>query len=172
MNYLSAKTARLGAAAVFCSVVVGLVSGCSHSTQESQVSGQVFLDGNRIGPGTVVFAPVGDCRPAIGPIDQNGSYSMSTSREVGLGAGKYKVAVSIRELPPAIKRGDRPPPGKLLIPQQYEDSATSGLEYDVAPGRNTIDIELKSRSTGDAAFETGSRLGQSGLNTSPLERGF
>jgi hypothetical protein len=141
------KSNRLGAAAVTCGILVSFLTGCSHSTQESQVSGQVSLDGNRIGPGTIVFAPVDEGTPAIGPIDEEGNYSMSTSHEVGLGAGKYKVAVSVRELPPAIKRGDRVPPGKLLIPEKYEDSATSGLEYDVSPGRNTIDIELKSQSS-------------------------
>jgi hypothetical protein len=151
MIFLSAKRGRLGASAVFCSVAVGLLSGCSRSSQESQVSGRVLLDGKRIGPGTIVFAPVGDGKPATGAVDENGNYSMHTNREVGLGAGKYKIAVSIRELPPDIKRGDRPPPGKLLIPEKYEDNAKSGLEYDVSPGSNTIDIELKSQSTGTAA---------------------
>lgn len=70
---------------------------------------------------------------------------MNTSRELGLAPGKYKVAVSIRELPQNVKRGDRPPPGKLLIPARYEQNTSSGLEYDVKPGQNTIDIELKSK---------------------------
>jgi hypothetical protein len=154
----AATTSRFGAATVFFSVVGGLVSGCSRSSQESQVSGQVLLDGNRIGPGSVVFSPVADGKPAIGSIESDGSYSVSTSHEVGLGAGKYKVTVSIREVPQNVKRGDRPPPGKPLIPEKYEDSATSGLEYDIAPGRNTIDIELKS-STSAARLGARLRLG-------------
>jgi hypothetical protein len=125
----------------------------------------VSLDGNRIGPGTVVFAPVDDGKPAIGPIDARGYYSMSTNHEVGLGAGKYKVAVSVRELPPPIKRGERVPPGKLLIPEKYEDSATSGLEYEVAPGRNTINIELKSQSSRATILGIGSLLCQSDHKT-------
>jgi len=119
--------------------------GCSNSSQESRVSGHVTVDGNRLGPGTVVFASVGGGKPATGSIDAGGSYSMNTSRELGLAPGKYKVAVSIRELPQNVKRGDRPPPGKLLIPERYEQNTSSGLEYDVKPGQNTIDIELKSK---------------------------
>jgi hypothetical protein len=90
----------------------------------------------------LVFAPVDSGKPASGSIENNGSYSVKTNRELGLAAGKYKVAVSIREVPQNVKRGDRPPPGKLLIPEKYEQTATSGLEYKVEPGSNTIDIEL------------------------------
>jgi hypothetical protein len=104
----------------------------------------VTLDGNRIGPGTVVFAPVDGGKPATGSIDDDGNYSLKTSREMGLAAGKYTVAVSIRELPENVKRGDRPPLGKLLIPEKYEQSTTSGLEYEVESGDNTIDIPLTS----------------------------
>jgi hypothetical protein len=121
------------------------------------VTGNVSLDGNQIGPGIIIFAPVGKGTPAIGPIESDGSYSMSTSHEAGLSAGKYKVSVSIREVPADVKRGDRPPPGKLLIPQKYEDSATSGLEFDVAPGSNSIDIDLKSASL-NSVPRTGSDL--------------
>jgi hypothetical protein len=157
MNYSASKSAWFHAAAVFVSAV-GLASGCSRSSQESQVSGRVLLDGNRIGPGSIVFAPTAGGKPAIGPIDTDGDYSVSTSHEAGLGAGKYKIAVSIRELPQNVKRGDRPPPGRLLIPQKYEDSATSGLEFDVAPGSNSIDIELKSQSSNAAAFGAALRI--------------
>jgi hypothetical protein len=126
-----------------CAVILAIVAGCNHSSQESQVSGRVTLDGAPVGPGTVVFAPVGSGKPATGSVDASGNYNMSTSHEIGLASGKYKAAVSIREAAPDIKRGERPEPGKLLIPQKYEDSSKSGLEYDVPPGNNTINIELK-----------------------------
>jgi hypothetical protein len=127
-------------------VVLALLVGCNSSSQQSQVFGSVKLDGNPIGPGTVVFAPIeGGRKPATGSIEADGNYSLNTNREAGLAAGKYTVAVSIREMPQNVKRGDRPPLGKLLIPEKYEQSTTSGLEYDVEPGRNTIDIELSSQ---------------------------
>jgi hypothetical protein len=126
-------------------IVLGVVIGCSGTNQESEVSGTVTLDGTAIGPGVVVFAPIEGKTPATGTIDANGSYSLKTSREAGLAAGKYRASVSIREMPANVKPGDRPPPGKLLIPEKYELSTTSGLEYDVVPGSNTIDIALTSQ---------------------------
>jgi hypothetical protein len=131
--------------AIFCvAALLVIVASCNRSSLESQVNGYVQLDGNPIGPGTVVFAPVDGGKPATGSIESNGSYSLKTSRESGLAAGKYQVAVSIREMPKDVKRGDRPPLGKLLIPEKYEQSSTSGLEYQVEAGPNTIDIDLTS----------------------------
>jgi hypothetical protein len=140
-----AKQVFRWAAGACCAATFALLVGCTDSSQESTVSGHVSLDGNNIGPGMVVFAPQGGGKPATGSIESDGSYTMNTSREVGLAAGKYNVAVSVREMPQNVKRGDRPPPGKLLIPEKYEQSTTSGLEFEVKPGDNTIDIELTSR---------------------------
>ena len=130
--------------------LVAALIGCGRGALESEVSGTVTLDGKRIGPGVVVFSPAEGGKPATGSIESNGSYTLKTSRELGLAAGKYAVAVSIREMPAEIKPGDRPPPGKLLIPENYEQSTTSGLEFDVQPGRNTIDIELNSTDSTDS----------------------
>ena len=100
----------------------------------------------KIGPGTIVFAPTDHGgKPATGSIERDGSYTLKTSRDVGLAAGTYRVAVSIRQMPQNVQRGERPPLGKLLIPEKYEDETTSGLQYQVSPGRNTINIELVSR---------------------------
>lgn len=126
----------------YVGVVVIFLVGCGGTTQESEVSGTVMLDGKSIGPGVVVFAPIEGATPATGTIQADGSYTLMTSREVGLAAGKYRASISIREQPANVKSGDRPPPGKLLIPEKYELSTTSGLEFEVAPGKNSIDIEL------------------------------
>jgi len=112
---------------------------------QSEVSGTVTIDGKKIGPGTIVFAPVNaGATPATGSVESDGSYSLKTSRATGLLAGEYRVAVSIREMPQNVKRGDRPPLGKLLIPEKYEDERNSGLKYQVEPGKNSINIELVS----------------------------
>jgi hypothetical protein len=126
--------------------VAAIAAGCSGGHLESEVAGTVTLDGKAVGPGIVIFAPVGGKEnPATGPIERDGSYSLKTSRTIGLKAGKYQVGVSVRELPVNPKPGDRPPPGKMLIPDKYESSDTSGLEFEVTPGSNTINIELKSK---------------------------
>jgi hypothetical protein len=93
----------------------------------------------------VIFEPVSGAKPASGSIESDGSYTLKTSRDVGLAAGQYRATVSVREVPKYVQRGDRPPPGRLRIPEKYEQSGKSGLEFDVQPGRNTINIELTSR---------------------------
>ncbi|HEX4414353.1 MAG TPA: hypothetical protein VH107_12040 [Lacipirellulaceae bacterium] len=125
---------------------IAVFVGCRGGSMESEVSGTVTLDGNKIGPGTIVFAPItAHGRPATGSIASDGTYKLETSRDAGLALGSYRVAVSVRKMPENVKRGDRPPPGKLLIPEKYEDDAKSGLQYDVSPGRNTINVELVSK---------------------------
>lgn len=126
------------------SVFLSAVSGCNESSQISQVSGRVTLDGSPIGVGTIVYAPSSGGKPATGSIESDGSYCVNTSREPGLAPGKYQVAVSIREMPKNVKRSDHPPPGKLLIPEKYEQAMTSGLQFEILPGANEIDIKLTS----------------------------
>lgn len=127
-----------------CVATLGWCLGCRQEAMEATVSGTVTLDGNPIGPGTIVFAPaVDEKKPATGSIESDGTYTLVTSRESGLAMGAYNVAVSVREMPQNVKRGDRPPLGKSVIPEKYEESSTSGLHYEVKPGHNTINIELK-----------------------------
>jgi len=129
---------------LWISLFFGIVAGCGGTSQEAEVAGTVTLDAKAIGPGVVVFAPIEGKVPASGTIHADGSYSLVSSHQQGLAAGKYRASVSIREMPANVKPGDRPPPGKSLIPEKYELSTTSGLEYDVTPGKNTIDIRLSS----------------------------
>lgn len=141
-----ARSIKIQWAALSIAAALAVLVGCRRGSMESEVSGTVTLDGNKIGPGMVVFSPVvAHGRSATGSIESNGSYKLETSRDAGLASGSYRVAVSVRKMPENVKRGDRPPPGKLLIPEKYEDDTKSGLQYDVSPGRNTINIELVSK---------------------------
>lgn len=135
---------RAGLWAAIAGTATIVLGGCTQSNLESVVSGSVTLDGKAIGPGIVVFSPVTSGRPATGSVEADGGYSLMTSRESGLSPGRYQVSLSIREVPANVQRGDRPPPGRLLIPEKYETTATSGLEFEVKPGKNTIDIALTS----------------------------
>jgi len=125
---------------------LAVCASCSRSGMEAEVSGQVTLDGQPVGPGAVVFAPIdGQSNPADGAIQLDGSYFLKTSREVGLKPGKYKASVSVFDQP-EVKPGERSMiPAKLATPQKYSDTETSGLEYMVDPGSNNIDIELTSK---------------------------
>ncbi|RIK75970.1 MAG: hypothetical protein DCC67_14525 [Planctomycetota bacterium] len=138
------RAAVVAKSAVFALLVVA--AGCSGSSFESQVEGTVTLDGERVGPGTVVFAPAdGKSNPADGAIQLDGSYFLKTSRELGLKPGVYKASVTVFDQP-EIKPGERSmTPAKMVTPPKYADPATSGLEFTVKPGQNTIDIGLTSK---------------------------
>ena len=120
-------------------------AGCSGSF-DSQVFGTVTLDGNAIGPGFLVFVPIdGERNPANGAIQPDGSYELKTANTSGLHPGKYQVSVTILDQPDV-------PPGersyvvaKSRIPAKYNDIGTSGLEFEVESGNNTIDIPLMSK---------------------------
>lgn len=128
-------------------LVIVMLIGCSRGGMESQVSGKVTLDGKETGPGVVVFVSEGDqSTPATGAVDLNGDYFLKTSRVNGLAAGKYKVSVSIFDQPTDVKPGERSmKEAKLIIPEKYVSATSSGLEYEVKPGSNTIDVDLKSK---------------------------
>jgi hypothetical protein len=113
---------------------------------ESQVNGTVTLDGRPVGPGVAMFIPAdGKSNPAQGAIMPDGAYSLKTNRDVGLHAGTYKVSVMVLDQP-EVKPGERSNvPAKIVTPQKYADASTSGLTYEVKPGKNAIDIPLSSK---------------------------
>jgi hypothetical protein len=126
-------------------LLLATLGGCGNKL-EAEVSGVVTLNGQPIGPGTVNFAPMsGGSNPAVGTIMPDGSYSLKTSRTVGLAAGTYRVAVSVFENQASTAPGQRSnAPPKLRTPEKYNSVETSGLQFEVEPGDNTIDIELTS----------------------------
>lgn len=142
---LTSSRATPAARRLACIVtLVTAIVGCGGS--DATVSGTVTLDGRAVGPGTIVFAPVdGTSNPADGAIQVDGSYFLKTSRDVGLKPGKYRASVSVLDQPP-VKPGERSMvAAKLITPEKYADPSTSGLEYDVASGSNTIDVKLTSK---------------------------
>lgn len=120
--------------------------GCGGSPYDADVSGQVTLDGQPIGPGVVTFAPVeGMSNPAVGAIDGDGNYLLMTKHERGLNVGTYKVAIKVYEPEEPVPAGQRstqtPEP---LVPKKYLRTETSGITKDVANGTQTIDLALTS----------------------------
>ena len=126
-------------------IVFVIAIGCGPKS-ESTVSGNVTVDGTPLDHGTIMFVPVsgGKGMGATAQIQGDGSYSIRIGSLKGLPAGSYKVKVSARA-PSIPSRGGGPPaPGKLLTPKKYRVTSTSGLQFDVARGRNKIDLELNS----------------------------
>jgi hypothetical protein len=106
----------------------------------------VTLDGQPIGPGFLVFVPEsGGTNPANGAIQPDGSYELKTANTAGLRAGTYQVSVTILDQPD-VPLGERSyEVAKSRIPTKYNDVSSSGLEFDVEPGGNSIDIALLSK---------------------------
>ncbi|QDT73882.1 carboxypeptidase-like regulatory domain-containing protein [Lacipirellula limnantheis] len=115
--------------------------GCG-GPYDATVSGTVKFNGSPVPRGTISFKPQSAGADAFGQINADGAYLLRTGREEGLNSGSYTVSVAANETPPPNPKGGPPPMGKSLTPDWYRDPATSGLTFTVAPGDNTIDIDL------------------------------
>ncbi len=139
--------------ALGCSVAVlgwaALWLGCGGGPLKTYpVEGTVRLDGQPLASGSVVFVSqlrqgekAYTARATIGP---QGTYRLTTfTPGDGAVAGPHRVAVlaSSRERSPM--EGGRV---QQVVPWHYASPSTSGLEVQVRPGPNRIDLELVSSS--------------------------
>ena len=133
---------------VFFAVLCTSLAGCGSGL--SSVSGTVTLDGKPLAgsdklSGTVQFSPeTGRGATAVGNLDQNGRYNLSTGSRVGVLPGKYLVSVSAVEIIPPKIAGEAGS-GRLATPPRYADAKTSGFTAEVSSGRNTFDYALWSQ---------------------------
>jgi hypothetical protein len=141
------RTARRAVAAL---LLVG-AAGCG--TRMYPVTGKVtFPDGTPLAVGTVVFERVDGSRMdgamARGNIRPDGSYELRTSSP-GDGAlpGRYRVLIS----PPNLLVSPEGQDSSYELPcpfdPKFRDFSTSGLEYDVQPGRNEFNIQVAKNKT-------------------------
>jgi hypothetical protein len=124
-------------------LVVTLCVGCGDSGPTlAPVTGTVLLDGQPLATGHVITQPTAG-RGATGPIQSDGTFTLSSGREQGALVGRHQVAVV------AYEGGDSTSPeatqGKLLVPERYIAAETSGLTIDVIDGENAPTLELSSR---------------------------
>lgn len=126
------------------SLMLGM-SGCGGAF-DSSAHGVVTLNGNPVPRGMVSFHPVSGGPAVYASIESDGSYSLFTGREEGLPSGEYVVSVTANEAPATEQssKGGPPSPGKAITPAKYRMKETSGLKFNVQPGKNTINLELKS----------------------------
>ncbi len=128
-------------------LLTSLAAGCPASHERPYpVHGVVSLDGNPLRGGLVGFepsspGPSNSCYGAEGAIGSDGSYrlTMHTANESandGALPGLYRAVVLPGEDPSAQSSN--------AIPSKYCSLAGSGLEFEVKPGDNLIDIPLKS----------------------------
>lgn len=134
--------------------------GTAKREKTHPVSGKVTYRGQPVAGATITFNPGQDParKAGFGITDDNGNYSIGTYA-VGDGAieGSYMVTIS-KALPAAVRQPDPPedqyvPPEEMpaakptppvqMIPAKYASPTSSGLTFEVKPGSNTFDIELK-----------------------------
>jgi hypothetical protein len=123
-----------------------VVAGCSQDAKLGHVHGTVRIDGKPLTTGAVRFTPDAG-RAATGTIQSDGSYTLGTYKQSdGALVGTHKVTVIANEesgdLRPVYQMAGQK--SKPLVPEKYMAVGTSGLTFDVKPGDNKADFDLKS----------------------------
>jgi hypothetical protein len=124
---------------------ISALAGCGADANVASVNGVVRVDGKPLTTGTVRFVPPAG-RAAAGKIQSDGTFTLGTFGDSdGALLGRHQVAVIAFEVGPVQRtEGGRPPPAptKPLVPQRYMAPGTSGLTFEVKPGRNYAELDL------------------------------
>jgi hypothetical protein len=122
----------------FCAVFLAIAAGCGPAQFDvAPVSGRVTVEGQPLtGQFMVIFSPIAQGakdragRPAAGPVEADGRYSLSTY-EPGDGAvvGKHRVVVL--------------PPGEISVTTPLPGVLPADFEVEVKPEKNEINLDLK-----------------------------
>jgi hypothetical protein len=132
---------------LLCGVVLAL--GCG-GLKTAPVSGTVKMDGKPLPNASVTFQPLGEGNMNPGPgsyakTNENGEYSLAVDPSTrGAVPGKHRVEISCLIDDGQDKPGeDRHTKQKDRVPPQYNIRST--LTFEVKPGPNTADWDLKSK---------------------------
>jgi hypothetical protein len=130
------------------SILAGFLGGCGSEYDAHPltvpVQGKVTYNGEPVPKGTITFQPDGG-RPAVGEIQPDGTYRLSTFGEKdGAIPGTHKVMIIANTGDPT-KMPSSPGyvPPKDLVPKKYGDLATSNLEATVTKDKKSYDFDLK-----------------------------
>ena len=123
-----------------------LMIGCGNPSGTSPVHGMVvFEDGSPVRFGTIEFETI-DVQPpvtATASIDSTGHFTMGTfAVDDGALPGRHRAAVIVDfEI---SNREERP--GMIpaeLVDRKYREFKSSGLQFEVKPGRNYLQVIVK-----------------------------
>jgi hypothetical protein len=154
---------RIGRGLILLPICILVVTGCSGSTgkvpvaaEQAQISGSVMNDGKAITVDSGVnFFCQEKSAMATGKTDVLGKFSLKAADAgIGIPAGRYKAEVK----PPAkgamnTKSDDyqkmmqgpavvKAPQASSDIPAKFLNMESSGLQFEVKAGPNTIDIDF------------------------------
>jgi hypothetical protein len=126
-----------------------MLNGCGGELPEvAPVRGVVTFDGQplpKFKNAAVIFTPQQGrtAKSIIAPAD--GSFELTTY-ETGDGAriGTHSVSVSATVDDATVKTEKGYPGIRHVLPQKFADRDTSGLTFDVKPGSNVVEIQLRS----------------------------
>jgi len=144
MGCFSARAMAIGLSAAICVLSLGCKGEEKPVTEGLvTVTGTVTLNGKPLTGGSIMFAPAkknAKLRNPNSQIDAEGKYDLTWSTdEMGALPGAYTVVVIYMD---GIVTEDGPPP-KSLIPEKYNNVATSGLSATVKEsGENVFDFDL------------------------------
>lgn len=130
-----------------CLLAAGSLAGCGGDNLDLlPVSGRVFYDGQPLTTGTVSFHPLGATgHVPTGVIDKEGRYTLSTAYQPGAPPGRYKAVIHATE--PTLQAPGKASPGlpKSIIPDRYNQGATSPFEFEVKPDapEDAYDLRLE-----------------------------
>ncbi|MFM1904880.1 MAG: hypothetical protein RLZZ440_2780 [Planctomycetota bacterium] len=137
--------------AVATGLVLLVAAGCGGSGPRlARVEGVVTLDGKPLSTGRVTFWPAAG-RSGSGWIEADGSFRLGTFGDAdGAVVGPHKVAVTpASQTPTGPPDFDRDGPVKgwprSPIPARYSNPESSGLAFEVQPGRNRFEIDLTTK---------------------------
>ena len=138
-----------------CAVIVVSAVGCGPSRPKTvPVTGVVTLDGKAVEGASVMLAPQGEGRPALGMTDKEGKFALQTF-ESGDGAILGKHQLTVRKVLTTGVQADRDglsgvmaPDGireRWIIPKKYSNPKEWDRTVEVEPGMEPLKLELTSR---------------------------
>ncbi len=129
-----------------CLSVCLLLSGCSGAPKVEPFSGEVTLDGNPIGPLSLVFTSTEPDRVGCNVIAVDGNFQLEPAQ--GLAPGAYHVTIEVLQpdLEDYEQRRSQVRPGlfDIRIPEKYGKPQAFTIEV-VADQENHFRFELSSR---------------------------
>ena len=128
-------------------ILLQSTSGCSSEReaehpQTAPVTGSVTYQGNPVLDGLVTFHPQGTGNPALGNVDENGNFELTTY-EKGDGAVLGEHVVTVQVMPAAAVPGmEAETGGGISIPKKYNRPETSPLKVQIKAGTNEFQLKV------------------------------
>lgn len=134
------STVGLIAALALVSMTVGCGNGLADVRGLVTVEGESLTGGDDV-RGTIYFYPEGGTgAPAVGILDSEGRYRISTGTKTGVAPGAYAVSISATRI---VQSEGGTPSGRPITDRKFADPRQSGLRVEVGPGSNEFDFDVE-----------------------------